>query len=85
MSNKDISQKDLLRIPSVVASLINLLLYDNKAVIRASQIRYIDLSEHFFFDKLLRPVFPDVCVFFRVPNATCPSSFVLKTRPAPIQ
>lgn len=63
MSNKDISQKDLLRIPSVVASLINFLLYDNKTVIRASQIRYIDLSEHFFFDKLLRPVFPDVCVF----------------------
>ena len=72
MSNKDISQKDLLRIPSVVASLINFLLYDNKTVIRASQIRYIDLSEHFFLRQALASCFSR-CVCFRFGFQTQPA------------
>ena len=62
MSNKDISQKALLRVPTVLASLINLLLYDNKPVIQPSQIRYLSISQPFLLDKRFHPLYHDVCV-----------------------
>lgn len=49
MPNKDLCEKDLLRVPAVFASLVNLLLFDNKNVIQPEQIRYLDFSAHFFF------------------------------------
>ncbi|TGY64351.1 hypothetical protein [Dubosiella muris] len=48
MPNKDLCEKDLLRVPAVFASLVNLLLFDNKNVIQPEQIRYLDFSAHFF-------------------------------------
>lgn len=60
MPNKDLCEKDLLRVPAVFASLVNLLLFDNKNVIQPEQIRYLDFSAHFFFNRRLHPLYHDV-------------------------
>ena len=61
MSNKDITQKALLRVPDVFASLVNLLLFHNAPIISSNQIRYLDIPSHFVFDDSLHDLYRDVC------------------------
>lgn len=80
MPNKDLCEKDLLRVPAVFASLVNLLLFDNKNVIQPEQIRYLDFSAHFFSIVAFIRFIMTWARSFLVRNTTSLFFFVSKTR-----
>ena len=68
MSKKDLTQKALLRLPDVFASLINFLIFDNCPVIHPNQICPLDIPAQFDYDSSLNPVYRDASAMVLDPN-----------------
>ncbi|WP_297056350.1 OmpH family outer membrane protein [uncultured Dubosiella sp.] len=68
MSDKDLTQKALLRLPDVFASLINFLIFDNCPVIHPDQICPLDIPAQFDYDFSLNPVYRDASAMVLDPN-----------------
>lgn len=61
MANKDLTQKALLRVPDVFASLVNLILFKNEQFVQPHHIRYLDITSPFDYDSSLKPIYRDTC------------------------
>ena len=68
MSKKDLTQKALLRLPDVFASLINFLIFDNCPVIHPNQICPLDIPVQFDYDSSLNPVYRDASAMVLDPD-----------------
>ncbi len=61
MADKDLTQKALMRLPDVFASLVNLLVYDNESIIQPCQICPLEIPGQLHYDSSLHPLYRDAC------------------------